>query len=61
MLCALYRDIKRATSMLLLRDHSIYLTHALHTSCLLDASRIFSHDFPQVRTVYYTIVTFIHH
>jgi hypothetical protein len=46
--------------MLLLCDHSIYLTHALHVSCLLDAPRNFSNDFPQVlvRTVYYTIVDF---
>jgi hypothetical protein len=44
--------------MLLLCDHSIYLTHALHISCLLDAARNFSNDFPQVRTVYYTIVAF---
>jgi hypothetical protein len=29
MLRALYHDIKRTTSMLLLCDHSIYLTHAL--------------------------------
>jgi hypothetical protein len=59
MLCALYHDIKkRTTSMLLLCDHSIYLTHALHVSCLLDSPRNFSNDFPQVRTVYYTIVAF---
>jgi hypothetical protein len=53
MLCALYHDIKRTTSMLLLCDH---LTHALHISCLLDAARNFSNDFPHVRTVYYTTV-----
>jgi hypothetical protein len=58
MLRALYHDIKRTTSMLLLCDHSIYLTHALHISCLFEAPRIFSNDFPRVRTVYYTIVTF---
>jgi hypothetical protein len=56
MLCALYHYIKRTTSMLLLCDHCIYLTHALHISCLLDAPRNFCNDFPQVRTVYYTIV-----
>jgi hypothetical protein len=44
--------------MLLLYDHCIYLTHTLHTSCLLDAPRNFCNDFPQVRTVYYTIVAF---
>jgi hypothetical protein len=44
--------------MLLLGDHSIYLTHSLHISCLLDAPRNFSSDFPQVRTVHYTIVAF---
>jgi hypothetical protein len=55
MLCALYHDIKRTTSMLLLCDHSIYLTHALHVSCLLDAPRNFSQDFPQARTVYYIL------
>jgi hypothetical protein len=54
----LYHDIKRTTSMLLLCDHYIYLTHALHISCLLDAPRNFSNNFPQVRTVYYTIVAF---
>jgi hypothetical protein len=48
MLCALYHDIKRTTSMLLLCHHCIYLTHALHISCLLDAPRNFSNDFPQV-------------
>jgi hypothetical protein len=58
MLCALYHDIKRTTSMLLLCDHSIYLIHALHISCLLDAPRNFSNDFPQVRAVYYTILAF---
>jgi hypothetical protein len=58
MLCALYHDLKHTTSMLLLCDHSIYLTHALHISCLLDAARIFSNDFRQVRTVYYNVVTF---
>jgi hypothetical protein len=45
--------------MLLLCDHSIYLAHALHTSCLPDAPRNFSNDFPQVRTEYYTIVTIV--
>jgi hypothetical protein len=46
--------------MLLLCDHSVYLTHALHRpiSCLLDAPRNLSNDFPQVRTVYYTIIDF---
>jgi hypothetical protein len=58
MLCASYRDIKRTTSIKLLRDHCIYLTHALHTSGLLDAPRNFSNDFPQVRTVYYNVVAF---
>jgi hypothetical protein len=58
MFCALYQDIKRTTSILLLCDHSIYLTHALRISCLLAASRNFSNDFPQVRTVYYIIVVF---
>jgi hypothetical protein len=47
MLCSLYHDIKLTTSTLLLRDHSIYLTHALRTSCLLDAPRNFSNDFLQ--------------
>jgi hypothetical protein len=47
--------------MLLLCDHYIYLTHDLHISCLLNAPRNFSNDFPQVRTVYYTVVDFIHH
>jgi hypothetical protein len=61
MLRALYHDIKRTTSILLLFDHFIYLTHALHISCLLDAPRNFSSDFPQVRIVYYTTVAFIHH
>jgi hypothetical protein len=56
MLCTLYHDVKRTTSMLLLCNRSIYLTHALHISCLLDSLRNFSNDFPQVRTVYYTIV-----
>jgi hypothetical protein len=46
------------TSMLLLCDHSVYLTRALHISCLLDAPRNFSNDFTQVHTVYYTIVSF---
>jgi hypothetical protein len=55
MLCALYLDINRTTSMLLLCDHSIYLTHALHISCLLDAPSNFSHDFTQGRTVYYIL------
>jgi hypothetical protein len=59
MLCSLYHDIKRTTSILFLYDHSTYLTHALHISCLLDAPRNFSNDFPQVRTVYYTIVTIV--
>jgi hypothetical protein len=58
MLCALYHDIKRTTSMLLLCDHCIYLTHALHISCLLDAPRNFSNNFPQARTGYYTIAAF---
>jgi hypothetical protein len=58
MLCTLYHDIKRTTSMLLLCDHSIYLTQALRISCLLDAPPNFSNDFPQVRTVYCTIVDF---
>jgi hypothetical protein len=58
MLCTLYHDIKRTTSMLLLCDHSVYRTHALHTSCLVEAPRNFSHDFPQVRTGYYIIVVF---
>jgi hypothetical protein len=58
MLCALYHDIKRTTSMLLLCDHSIYLTHALHIPCLLDAPRIVSNDFTQVQTVYYTTLAF---
>jgi hypothetical protein len=44
--------------MLLLCDHYIYLTYALHISCLLDAPRNFSNDFPQVRKVYYAIVAF---
>jgi hypothetical protein len=63
MLCALYHDIKRTTSMLLLCDHYIYLTHTLHISCLLDASRNFSNDFPQARTVDYIILQllFIRH
>jgi hypothetical protein len=30
MLCALYHDIKHTTSILLLFDNSIYLTHTLH-------------------------------
>jgi hypothetical protein len=46
MLCALYHDIKAYYLQLLLYDHSIYLTHTLHTSCLLDAPRNFSNDFP---------------
>jgi hypothetical protein len=58
MLCTLYHDIKRTTTMLLLCDHSVYLTHALHTSCLVEAPRNFSNDFQQIRTVYYTIVDF---
>jgi hypothetical protein len=58
MLCALYHDIKRTTSTLLLCDHSVYLTHALRISCLLDAPRNFSNDIPQVRTVYLIIVSF---
>jgi hypothetical protein len=58
MLRALCHDIKRTTSMLLLCDHSIYLTHALHISCLLDAPRNFSNDITQARTVYYTTVAF---
>jgi hypothetical protein len=49
MLWALYHDTKRTTSMLLLCDHSVYLTHALRISFLLDASRNFSNDFPQVQ------------
>jgi hypothetical protein len=57
-LCTLYHDVKRTTSMLLLCDHSIYLTHALHISCLLQAPRNFSNDITQVRTEYYTIVAF---
>jgi hypothetical protein len=44
--------------MLLLCDHSFYLTHAFHIPCLLDAPCNFSNDFPQVRTVYYTIAAF---
>jgi hypothetical protein len=40
--------------MLLLCDHSMYLTHVLHISCLLDAPRNFSNDFPQVCTVYWS-------
>jgi hypothetical protein len=39
-------------------DHYIYVTHALHISCLLDAPRKFSNDFTQARTVYYTIVAY---
>jgi hypothetical protein len=58
MFCALYHDIKHTTSMLLLCDHYIYLTHALYISCLLDAPLNFSNDFPQVRTIYYTIVAY---
>jgi hypothetical protein len=58
MLCSLYQDIKRTTSMLLLYDHCIYLAHALRISCLLDAPRNFSNDIPQALTVYYTIVAF---
>jgi hypothetical protein len=58
MLCALYHDIRRTTSMLLLCDHSIYLTHALRASYLLDEPRNLSNDFPQARTVYYTTVAF---
>jgi hypothetical protein len=61
MLRALYHDIKRTTSILLLCDHCIYLTHTLRISCLLDAARNFSNDFRQIRTVYYTTVPFIHH
>jgi hypothetical protein len=44
--------------MLLFCDHYIYLTHALHISCLLDAPRNFSNNFPQARTGYYTIAVF---
>jgi hypothetical protein len=44
--------------MLLLCDHSIYLTHDFHISCLRDASHNLSNDFPQVRTVYYTTFAF---
>jgi hypothetical protein len=51
MLCALYHDIKRTTSILLLCDNSIYLTHDLRISCLLDTSRNLCNDFPQGRTV----------
>jgi hypothetical protein len=54
MLCTLYHDVKCTTSMLLVCDHSFYLTHALDISCLLDAPRNLSNDFPQVRTVYYS-------
>jgi hypothetical protein len=56
MLCTLYHDVKCTTSMLLLCDHSIYLTHAFHISCLLDAPRNFSNDFPQVRTAYCNVL-----
>jgi hypothetical protein len=54
MLCTLYHDVKRTTSMLLLCDHSFYLTHAFYVSCLLVAPRNLSNDFPQVHTVYYS-------
>jgi hypothetical protein len=55
MLCTLYHDVKRTNSMLLLCDHSFYLTHAFHISCLPDAPLNFSNDFPQVRTVQYSL------
>jgi hypothetical protein len=54
MLCRLYHDVKRTTSMLLFCDHFFYLTHAFDISCLLDAPHNLSHDFSQVRTVYYS-------
>jgi hypothetical protein len=60
MLCTLYHDVKCTTSMLLSCNHSIYLTHAFHISCLLDALRNFSNDFPQVRTIaaiYQSLIT----
>jgi hypothetical protein len=58
MLCSLCYDIKAYYLHVALCDHSIYLTHTLHISCLLDAPRNFSNDLPQVRTVYYTIIAF---
>jgi hypothetical protein len=43
MLCTLYHDVKRTTSMLLLCDHSIYLVSAPPTTNLYTRSKKYQH------------------
>jgi hypothetical protein len=59
MLCSLYHNIKAYYLHVALSDHSIYLTHAVRISCLLDAPCNFSNDFTQVCTIYVLYCTYL--